>query len=51
MLLCIFNAKAKMDIDEGKTWVRGKLERSWNKLCREAQEVMQEKYEAALKIL
>jgi len=40
-----------MDIDKGTVWLRRKLERSWNKMIPEAQELMKEKYEAALKIL
>lgn len=36
-----------MGIDEGAGWVRGKLERSWNKLNPQMQERMREKYEAA----
>jgi uncharacterized protein len=40
-----------MGIDEGTLWVRHKLERTWNKLNPQIQEMMQEKYEAALKIL
>jgi uncharacterized protein len=37
-----------MGIDEGTRWVRAKLERSWNKLSPQVQEMMQEKYLAAL---
>jgi uncharacterized protein len=37
-----------MGIDEGTRWVRAKLERSWNKLSPQVQEMMREKYEAAL---
>jgi hypothetical protein len=40
-----------MDIDEGMKWLRRKLERSWNKMVPEAQEITKEKYEAAMKIL
>jgi uncharacterized protein len=40
-----------MDIDAGINWLRKKLERSWNKMIPEAQELVKEKYEAALKIL
>ena len=40
-----------MEIDEGRNWVKRKLERSWNKLTPAVQELMKEKYEAALLIL
>lgn len=40
-----------MGIDEGAEWVRAKLERSWNKLSPEVQEMVGEKYEAALMTL
>ncbi len=41
----------KMDIDEGITWLREKLQRSWAKMIPEAREIVRDKYEAALKIL
>jgi uncharacterized protein len=41
----------QMGIDEGTAWVRAKLERSWNKLCPEGQEMIKDKYEAAKKIV
>jgi predicted hydrolase (HD superfamily) len=40
-----------MEIDEGIKWLRRKLERSWNKMMPEAQEMVKEKYGAAMKIL
>lgn len=40
-----------MGINEGKDWVRAKLERSWNKLTPEAKEIIQDKYEASKIIL
>lgn len=40
-----------MDLDEGTAWIRAKLERSWNKLCSEGKEIIQDKYEAAKKIV
>jgi len=40
-----------MDIDEGIQWLRRKLERSWKKMIPEAQQLVKQKYEAALKIL
>ena len=41
----------QMDINEGTTWIRAKLERSWNKLCPEGKEMIRHKYEAAKKIV
>ena len=41
----------KMGIDNGTKWVRYKLERSWNKLTFQVQELIRDKYESALKIL
>jgi HD superfamily phosphodiesterase len=40
-----------LSIEDGKTWVREKLKRSWNKLCPEAQNIVKHKYECALEIL
>jgi uncharacterized protein len=40
-----------MSIDQGSQWVRDKLQRSWHKLAPRAQELMRERYEAALKTL
>lgn len=40
-----------MTIDEGTTWLRRKLECSWEKMIPEARQLVKEKYEAALKIL
>ena len=39
------------EIDEGSDWLKKKLERSWNKMIPEAQNMVRDKYEAALKIL
>lgn len=50
-LLYLTFARWQMSIDEGSRWVREKLERSWRKLCPEGRLLMQEKYEAALKML
>ena len=50
-LLYLVFVQMKMGIDEGTAWVREKLERSWGKLCPEARGMMQEKYEAAQKLL
>ena len=40
-----------MGIDEGKTWVKAKLQRSWQKLREDVQDILRDTYEAALKIL
>jgi uncharacterized protein len=40
-----------MDIEEGIYWLRKKLERSWNKMIPEAQQLVKQKYDAASKIL
>lgn len=41
----------EMEIDEGAGWVRSKLERSWNKLSPQVQEMVAQKYQAALQTL
>ena len=46
----IYNEK-KLDIDDGKIWIREKLKRSWNKLCPQAKEIIEDKYLCILKIL
>jgi uncharacterized protein len=43
--------KKNMRIDEGTEWVRKKLERSWKKLNPIVQDMIREKYEAAIKVL
>ena len=40
-----------MEIDEGIQWLRKKLERSWNKMIPQAQNIVRDKFEAALIIL
>ena len=40
-----------MEIDEGKTWVKAKLQRSWQKLRADVQDLVRDTYEAALKVL
>ena len=40
-----------MGIDEGKIWVKTKLQRSWQKLREDIQDLIRDKYEAALKVL
>ncbi len=41
----------QMGIDEGKMWVKAKLQRSWQKLRADVQELVKDRYEAALKTL
>ena len=40
-----------MEIDEGKIWVKAKLQRSWQKLREDVQDMVRDVYEAALKVL
>lgn len=40
-----------MEIDEGIQWLRKKLKRSWNKMIPQAQNIVRDKYKAALRIL
>lgn len=40
-----------MGIDEGKTWVKAKLQRSWQKLRKDVQDILRDRYEAALQVL
>lgn len=40
-----------MGIDEGSEWARKKLERSWNKLDPQAQDMVREKFNSALRTL
>ena len=41
----------EMRIDEGSIWVKAKLQRSWQKLREDVQDLVRDRYEAALKIL
>ena len=41
----------KMDIDEAKKWILGKLERRWNKLSPQAQNIIKNKYESSKVLL
>jgi uncharacterized protein len=50
-LLYLTYVQHKMSIDEGSRWVQKKLQRSWHKLCPEAQELIREKYLSALVVL
>lgn len=40
-----------MGIDEGRAWVKAKLQRSWRKLRADVQDLVKDRYEAALKVL
>ncbi len=37
-----------LGIDAGRLWVKSKLERTWNKLCPQAKDLIKEKYHAAM---
>ena len=37
--------------NEGRMWVKAKLQRNWQKLRKDVQDIVREKYEAALKVL
>ncbi len=50
-LLHLVYYKRKMEVSEGANWVREKIERSWNKLCPEAKEIIRDKYESAKIVL
>ena len=50
-LLHLAYVRKGLGVDEGAAWVRAKLERSYRKLMPEAQELIGERYGAALKIL
>lgn len=46
-LLHLAYCKKKLDVDKGADWVFNKIQRSWNKLCPEAKEIIKEKYESS----
>lgn len=50
-LLHLAYVKKGLNIDEGAAWVRAKLERSYQKLCPEAKELIGARYRAALETL
>ena len=50
-LLYVAFVKKQMNIEEGKTWMRNKLERSWKKLIPEAKEIVSPKYESVKLLL
>lgn len=43
--------KHNMSADDESEWVENKIDRSWKKLCPEAQEIMRDKYNSLKKIL
>jgi len=45
-LFCLAYGVKKMETDEGKDFVLGKLRNSWNKMMPEAQEMLADKYAA-----
>lgn len=50
-MLHLAYAKLGMGVDDGKAWVMSKIERSWQKLCPEAKEMMRDNYLSIRKIL
>lgn len=40
-----------MDVKEVAAWISRKIERSWNKLCPEAKDIINEKYESVKVVL
>lgn len=50
-LLYLVYKEKNMTIDEGKKWVKDKIERSWRKLDEVARSIIRDKYNCALKIL
>lgn len=50
-LLYLAYVKKGLGVREGAEWVRKKIERSWNKLCPEAQDIIKDKYDSAMKLL
>ena len=50
-LLHLAFVQHRLGIDEGAQWVRAKLERSWKKVSPSVQEMVRQKYKAALLVL
>lgn len=50
-LLHLVYYKRNMEVRDGANWVSEKIERSWNKLCPEAKEIIKSKYESAKIVL
>jgi len=50
-LLHLAYCKRSLGVKEGAAWVLNKLQRSWNKSCPEAREMIRAKYEGARNIL
>lgn len=51
LLLYLAYVHHRMEIDEGRLWVKAKLQRSWQKLRKDVQDILKDRYEAALKVL
>lgn len=50
-LLKLAYTKKGLNAIDGATWVHGKIQRSWNKLCPEAKEIMRDQYDSAMMVL
>jgi uncharacterized protein len=50
-LLHLAYCKKKLGVSDGANWVRGKIERSWNKLCPEARDIIKPKYDCIRLVL
>ncbi|GKX31642.1 hypothetical protein SH1V18_41220 [Vallitalea longa] len=50
-LLKLAYCRKNLSIDDGANWVNDKIDRSWNKLCPEAKDIMQKKYNSVKEIL
>ncbi len=50
-LLHLAYTKRNLSIEDGALWVKKKINRSWDKLCPEAKEIVKKKYENALYLL
>ena len=50
-LLYLAYVHHQMGIDEGSAWVKAKLQRSWQKLRADVQDIVRDTYETALKVL
>ena len=50
-LLYLAYVHHRMEIDEGRLWIKAKLQRSWQKLRKDVQDILKDRYEAALKVL
>ena len=50
-LLHLAYCKKMMGVSEGAAWVLNKIQRSYNKICPEAKELIRWKYESSIKVL